>query len=140
MRGIFRRFLEGATSTMIAKELNEDDVPCPACKSRLGEDETGTEKDERKIARWSASTVESILTNEKYKGDAILQKTYCTDYIQKTIVENDGSEIPKYYAQNSHPAIVSAEVFDFQSHWLKPPPLGGRCFSTPIPCGILRMR
>ena len=112
VRGIFRRFLEGATSTMIAKELNGAGIPCPARKSQLGEDETRTEKDKRKIARWSPSTVESILTNEKYKGDAILQKTYCTDYIQKTFVVNDGSEIPKYYAQNSHPAIVSAEMFD----------------------------
>lgn len=74
VHSIFRRFLEGATSTMIAKELNEADIPCPACKSRLGEDEIEAEKAERKKARWSASTVESILTNEKYKGDAILQK------------------------------------------------------------------
>ena len=141
VRGIFRRFLEGATGTMIAKELNEADVPCPACKSRLGEDEIEAEKADRKKARWSASTVESILTNEKYKGDAILQKTYCTDYIQKTFVENDGSEIPKYYAQNSHPAIVSAEVFDLaqmELEWRKS--LNGRysgksCFASRVVCG-----
>ena len=66
--------------------------------------------------------MESILTNEKYKGDAILQKTYCTDYIRKTFVVNDGSEIPKYYAQNSHPSIISAEVFDLvqmEMEWRK---------------------
>ena len=141
VRGIFRRFLEGATSTMIAKELNEANVPCPACKSRLGEDEIEAEKAERKKARWSASTVESILTNEKYKGDAILQKTYCTDYIQKTFVENDGSEIPKYYAQNSHPAIISSEVFDLaqmELEWRKSlngSYSGKSCFASRVVCG-----
>ena len=141
VRGIFRRFLEGATSTMIAKELNGAGIPCPARKSQLGEEETGTEKDKRKIARWSPSTVESILTNEKYKGDAILQKTYCTDYIQKTFVENDGSEIPKYYAQNSHPAIVSAEVFDLaqmELEWRKSlngSYSGKSCFASRVVCG-----
>ena len=141
VRGIFRRFLEGATSTMIVKELNEDDVPCPACKSRLCEGESEAEKVDRKKARWSASTVESILTNEKYKGDAILQKTYCTDYIQKTIVENDGSEIPKYYAQNSHPAIISSEVFDLaqmELEWRKSlngSYSGKSCFASRVVCG-----
>ena len=141
VRGIFRRFLEGATSTMIAKELNGAGIPCPARKSQLGEDETGTEKDKRKIARWSPSTVESILTNEKYKGDAILQKTYCTDYIQKTFVENDGSEIPKYYAQNSHPAIVSSEEFDLtqmEMEWRKSlngSYSGKSCFASRVVCG-----
>ena len=141
VRGIFRRFLEGATGTMIAKELNEADVPCPACKIRLGEDEIEAEKADRKKARWSASTVESILTNEKYKGDAILQKTYCTDYIQKTFVENDGSEIPKYYAQNSHPAIISAEVFDLvqmELEWRKSlngSYSGKSCFASRVVCG-----
>ena len=141
VRGIFRRFLEGATGTMIAKELNEADVPCPACKSRLGEDEIEAEKADRKKARWSASTVESILTNEKYKGDAILQKTYCTDYIQKTFVENDGSEITKYYAQNSHPAIISSEVFDLaqmELEWRKSlngSYSGKSCFASRVVCG-----
>lgn len=104
VRGIFRRFLEGATSTMIAKELNEAGIPCPACKNRLGEDEIGAEQADRKKARWSASTVESILTNEKYKGDAILQKTYCTDYIQKPLWRTMAARIPKYYAQNMPPS------------------------------------
>ena len=141
VRGIFRRFLEGATSTMIAKELNEANVPCPACKSRLGEDEIGAEQADRKKARWSASTVESILTNEKYKGDAILQKTYCTDYIRKTFVANDGSEIPKYYAQNSHPAIVSSEEFDLtqmELEWrrsLSGSYSGKSCFASRVVCG-----
>ena len=140
VRGIFRRFLEGATSTMIAKELNEADVPCPARKSMLDGQHSQDNEGKRETAWWNPSTVESILMNEKYKGDAILQKTYCTDYIQKTFVENDGSEIPKYYAQNSHPAIVSAEVFDLtqmELEWrksLKGSYSGKSCFASRVVC------
>ena len=141
IRTIFRRFLEGATPAIIARELNAADIPCPSRKSLLGANENEAEKARKKTARWSLSTIESILTNEKYKGDAILQKTYCTDYIKKTFVVNDGSEIPKYYAQNSHPAIVSAEVFDLtqmELEWrrrLKGSYSGKSCFASRIVCG-----
>lgn len=141
IRTIFRRFLEGSTPAIIARELNAVDIPCPSRKSLLGENEIEAAKARKKTARWSPSTIESILTNEKYKGDAILQKTYCTDYIKKTFVVNDGSEIPKYYAQNSHPAIVSAEVFDLtqmELEWrrsLKGSYSGKSCFASRIVCG-----
>ncbi len=141
IRTIFRRFLEGATPAIIARELNLAGIPCPSRKSLLGENEIEAAKARKKTARWSPSTIESILTNEKYKGDAILQKTYCTDYIKKTFVVNDGSEIPKYYAQNSHPAIVSAEVFDLtqtELEWrrsLKGSYSGKSCFASRIVCG-----
>ncbi len=141
IRTIFHRFLEGATPAIIARELNAVDIPCPSRKGLLGENEIEAAKARKKTARWSPSTIESILTNEKYKGDAILQKTYCTDYIRKTFVVNDGSEIPKYYAQNSHPAIVSAEVFDLtqmELEWrrsLKGSYSGKNCFASRIVCG-----
>ena len=141
IRTIFRSFLEGATPAIIARELNLAGIPCPSRKSLLGEDEIEAAKARKKTARWSPSTIESILTNEKYKGDAILQKTYCTDYIKKTFVVNDGSEIPKYYAQNSHPAIVSAEVFDLtqmELEWrrsLQGSYSGKSCFASRIVCG-----
>ena len=141
IRTIFRRFLEGSTPAIIARELNAAEIPCPSRKSLLGENEIEAAKVRKKTARWSPSTIESILTNEKYKGDAILQKTYCTDYIKKTFVVNDGSEIPKYYAQNSHPAIVSAEVFDLtqmELEWrrsLKGSYSGKSCFASRIVCG-----
>lgn len=141
IRTIFRRFLEGATPAIIARELNAADIPCPSRKSLLGENEIEAGKARKKTARWSPSTIESILTNEKYKGDAILQKTYCTDYIKKTFVGNDGSEVPKYYAQNSHPAIVSVEVFDLtqmELEWrrsLKGSYSGKSCFASRIVCG-----
>ena len=141
VRTIFRRFLEGATPAIIARELNNAEIPCPSRKGLLTDDVIEVEKARKKTARWSPYTVESILTNEKYKGDAILQKTYCTDYIRKTFVVNDGSEIPKYYAQNSHPAIVSAEVFDLtqmELEWrrnLKGSYSGKSCFASRIVCG-----
>ena len=141
IRTIFRHFLEGATPAIIARELNAANIPCPSRKSLLGANEIEAEKARKKTARWSPSTIESILTNEKYKGDAILQKTYCMDYIKKTFVVNDGSEIPKYYAQNSHPAIISAEVFDLtqmELEWrrsLKGSYSGKSCFSSRIVCG-----
>ena len=141
IRTIFKRFLEGTTPAIIARELNTAGIPCPSRKSLLGEDEIEAAKARKKTARWSPSTIESILTNEKYKGDAILQKTYCTDYIKKTFVVNDGSEIPKYYAQNSHPAIVSEEVFDLtqmELEWrrsLKGSYSGKSCFASRVVCG-----
>lgn len=141
IRTIFRRFLEGATPAIIARELNIAGIPCPSRKNLLGANENEAEKARKKTARWSPSTIESILNNEKYKGDAILQKTYCTDYIKNTFVVNDGSEIPKYYAQNSHPAIVSAEVFDLtqmELEWrrsLKGSYSGKSCFASRIVCG-----
>ena len=59
---------------------------------------------------WSVATLRSILTNEKYKGDALLQKTYVVDCITHKSKRND--DRPQYYVENNHPPIVSKEVFD----------------------------
>ena len=67
---------------------------------------------------WPSTTVLSILQNEKYKGDAILQKTYCVDFLTKKMKVNEG-EIPQYYVENSHPAIVTSEAFDMVQYELK---------------------
>ena len=141
VRTIFRRFLEGATPAMISRELNLAGIPCPSRKSLLSENEAEIAKARKKTSRWGTSTVENILANEKYKGDAILQKTYCTDYLLKTFVVNDGSVVPKYYAENSHLAIVSPEVFDLAQQelaWRRS--LNGRysgrsCFASRVVCG-----
>ena len=53
---------------------------------------------------WNESTVKSILTNEKYKGCALLQKHYTADYLTKKIVRNDGA-VPQYYVEDCHEAI-----------------------------------
>ena len=87
-------FIEGKTPCYIAKHLTEKGIPTPGRK---------------KV--WQVSTVESILTNEKYKGDARLQKRFTTDYPTKTMKVNEG-EVPQYYVENSHPAIIDPTEWD----------------------------
>ena len=60
---------------------------------------------------WSPAIIHNILTNEKYIGDALLQKTYVTDCISKKVKKNQG-ERAMYYVENNHPAIISREMFD----------------------------
>ena len=94
VRRIFYMCVEGNGPYFIAKTLSEEGI-----KTAMGKD------------KWHASVVKSILQNEKYIGDALLQKTYCTDFLTKKRKKNEG-EIPKYYVENGHPAIVSKELFD----------------------------
>ncbi len=126
VRLIYRFFLEGKTPTGIVKILTSKGIPSPGGKSK-----------------WHASTVRSILTNEKYKGDAILQKTFCTDFLTKKMKVNEG-EVPQYYVENSHPPIVSKEVFDLVQHEFKRRKnsrnytTGTSCFSSRIVCGCCK--
>ena len=82
----------------------------------------------------------SILQNEKYKGDALLQKTYTVDFLSKTIKKNNG-EIPQYYIQNSHPAIIDPDTFELVQNEIKRRSLGRRHlhknspFTAKIICG-----
>ena len=94
VREIYQLFLEGHTLRKIADTLTKHSIPTPRGKKQ-----------------WSVTTIKSILTNEKYKGDALLQKTYTTDFLTKKVKKNDG-EIPQYYIQNSHPAIIDPETFN----------------------------
>lgn len=48
----------------------------------------------------------SILTNEKYKGDALLQKTFTANFLEHNVKRNNG-QLPQYYVENSHPAIIN---------------------------------
>ena len=59
---------------------------------------------------WRQETIRSILSNEKYKGDAIINKTYVSDCISKRVKANNG-ERNKYYIENNHPAIIDAGTF-----------------------------
>ena len=93
VRLIYDRFLAGDSIRMIMEYLNAQGVPTPS----------GSEK-------WSNSTIRSILSNEKYKGDAILNKTYVADCLSKKVRINNG-ERPKYYIENNHPAIIDAATF-----------------------------
>ena len=101
VRQIYGMFLDGETPSSIAAYLTRCGIPTPSGKTR-----------------WQDSTVKSILTNEKYKGDALLQKTFTVDFLQKKKKVNKG-EVPQYYVENSHPAIVTAEVFDLVQHEMK---------------------
>jgi len=60
--------------------------------------------------RWHTSNINNILGNEKYNGDALLQKTYTVDFLTKKRVKNN-SIVPKYYVENSHEAIIPREVY-----------------------------
>ena len=133
VRAIYKRFLEGDTICMITKKLNEQGIPSPAEKKKL----TASDDEQEKKTKWCTGTVESILTNEKYKGDALLQKTYCTDFLTKKMKLNEG-EVPQYYVQDSHPAIVDAELFDLvqmelaRRRALKGQYSGNGCFASRI--------
>ncbi len=60
---------------------------------------------------WNESTVKSILTNEKYKGCALLQKHYTADYLTKKIVRNDGA-VPQYYVEDCHECCPYVNTFE----------------------------
>jgi len=94
IRLIFRMYLEGSTPHAIAKRLTADGIPTPGGKPV-----------------WSQSTVQGILSNEKYKGDALLQKSYTVDFLTKKKKVNEG-EIPQYYVANAHEAIIDPTVFE----------------------------
>lgn len=123
VRLIYKIFLEGKTPSSIACYLTEEGIPTPSGKEK-----------------WRTSTVESILTNEKYKGDAMLQKTFTVDFLTKKTKVNEG-EVPQYYVENSHPAIISPEVYDMVQHEMKRRKentghhSGTSCFSSKIICG-----
>ena len=90
---IYSLFLKGLSIGMICKELEKRGI------------KTVTGKD-----RWAYSTIRSILTNEKYKGDSLLQKFFTPDIIS-TQKKNRG-EMPMYYIERHHEAIIPPETFD----------------------------
>ena len=94
VRSIYRMFMEGKTPFAIAKALEKKHILSPAGSSH-----------------WSAGTINSILTNEKYKGDALLQKHYTVDFLTKKQKKNEG-EVPQYYVQGSHPAIIEPREWE----------------------------
>lgn len=90
---IFREYLSGRSLKQIQEGLVADGLPAASG-----------------ISAWSRQAIRNILTNEKYCGDALLQKTYRVDCISKKVRKNNG-ELPMYLVRNSHPAIVSREMF-----------------------------
>ncbi len=94
VRYIFQQALIGKSPYHIAKDLTEQGIPSPSGKSQ-----------------WNATTIKRMLRNEKYKGDALLQKTFTIDFLTKKKNINRG-ELPQYYVENNHEAIVDRETFD----------------------------
>lgn len=93
VKRIYREYLEGFSMDKIAAGLEADGILTGA---------GGT--------RWHTSTINKILRNEKYIGDALLQKTYTTDFLNKTRVKNNGL-MPQYYVEGNHEAIIPKEIY-----------------------------
>ena len=94
VRKIYDLFLSGTPVRGIQEYLNANSVP-----NINGE------------PKWARSAIDSILTNEKYCGDVLLQKTYIDDCINKKVKKNTG-QLPMYLVQNHHEGIISRETFD----------------------------
>ncbi len=92
VRDIYRRFLDGESLSAIARHLNESGV-----KGIHG-------------GSWKAEQIRQILSNEKYTGSALLWKSFRNNHIEKQQRPNRG-ELPMYYAEGTHPAIIDEETF-----------------------------
>ena len=91
---IFGEFLAGLSYHAIADELTALGIKTPGGKDK-----------------WHQGTVKNILQNEKYKGCALLQKSYTADFLTKKQVPNHG-EVPQYYVEDNHVPIIEPDVFD----------------------------
>lgn len=94
VRRIYKDYLDGKGPNRIARELEDEGVPNWNGKSK-----------------WYESSLRKMLSNEKYKGDALLQKTYTVDFLTKKRADNNG-EVPQYYVEESHPAIIDKEIWE----------------------------
>ena len=101
VRYIFKRYIEGAGGSVIARELQN-----------LGY------KTKRGSTTWAETTVIGIIKNEKYKGDILMGKTFTLDPISKRRLDNFGEE-DQFYVRDHHEAIISEEVFDAAQEILK---------------------
>lgn len=90
---IYDIFLGGDSLMKVAEKLDKAGRPTPSGRGK-----------------WSSSTVRSILSNEKYAGDVIINKTYTEDCLSKKIRVNNG-ERQKFYIENNHPAIIDKTTF-----------------------------
>lgn len=122
VRLIYKLFLEGKTTQGIANFLMGHDILSPARKKT-----------------WRSSTIASILSNEKYKGDALLQKRFTADFLTKELRINNG-EVPQYYVEGSHEAIIAPEEFQaVQDEMARRKELGraysDKAFHSKIICG-----
>ena len=123
VRLIYKLFLEGKTPAGICRYLDAQGIPTPSGKQK-----------------WSQTTVNSMLSNEKYKGDALLQKRFTVDFLMKKMKINEG-EVPQYYVEHSHEAIINPTEWDMvQAESARRKALGraysgNSVFSSKLVCG-----
>ena len=94
VRRIYKEFLDGKGANRITRDLELGGVPNWNGK-----------------AKWYEGSIRKMLTFEKYKGDALLQKTYTIDFLSKKRADNNG-QVPQYYVEGSHPAIIDKEMWE----------------------------
>ena len=119
---IYKLFVGGRSFYAIAKEMEKRGIKSPSGKDK-----------------WCATTVRSILSNEKYRGDALIQKQYTADFLDKTRRKNTG-EIPQYYVEEHHEPIIPPDLFDFVQSEIKRREQNGKhsgvsIFANKIKCG-----
>lgn len=130
VKRIYREYLEGSSMDKIAAGLMADGILTGAGKTK-----------------WHTSTINKILRNEKYMGDALLQKTYTTDFLTKKRIKNNGT-VPQYYVEGDHEAIIPKELFmQVQAELVRRRKVhtgpngqkriysGNNCFSQIVVCG-----
>ncbi|MEL1135294.1 recombinase family protein [Desulfitobacterium sp. THU1] len=93
VRRIYSRYLIGHSVAKIIADLEADGI-----------------KTARGHKKWNDGVIRGMLRNEKYMGDALLQKTYIADLFTRQTKKNTG-ELPQYYVENSHPAIIDRLTF-----------------------------
>lgn len=93
VKRIFREYLEGKSIIQIAKGLQDDGI-----KTVTG------------LENWHPGTIDKMLSNEKFCGDACMQKTYTIDFLTKKKVKNQGYA-PQYYIEDNHEAIIPKALF-----------------------------
>lgn len=92
VREVFERAVNGESFTAIAKDLNNRSITCYL------------------VGKWNSQRIRDLLSNEKYLGNSLLQKKYRNNHLEKKLIHNDG-QLPKYYAEGTHDAIVDEELF-----------------------------
>lgn len=112
VRRIYSLFMYGQTPGAIARLLTSEMIPTPSGKEK-----------------WGATTILSILSYEKYRGSARLQKSFTVDFLTKKMKSNEG-EVPQYYIEESHEAIIDPIEWDAVQEEMKRRREIGRAYSS----------
>ncbi len=125
VRNIFAQYISGGSTVGIARALEASGVPTVSG------------------GKWNDSRVRDILKNEKYIGNALLQKKYVADHLTKRLVRNHG-ELAQYYVEGTHGAIIDPDTYELAQRRIaqntekcniKKPTTARYPFSGKIVCG-----